>query len=494
MASYEDVVNLALRRSLFFPANEIYANAPAGFYDFGPYGATIRRKIIELWRKELVQMEDFLELDGAITMPEDVFKASGHLTNFNDPVTQCKKCNTIHRADKLLEETTKIPYKEATPLQELAAALREHKVKCPKCKGELMDVKQFNMMVKTEVGIATKAPCYLRPETCQTIFVDWSRMVRTMRVKLPKGVSQVGKSFRNEISPRQTLLRQVEFSQMESEVFFDPLQINEIERWEEVKDYKLRIMKAGQDKTESITAEKLIKDKMVGGKLIAYYLARTQQLFEKCGIPADKMRFRQLDDKERAFYAREAWDFEVETSLGWLELVANNYRTDYDLKGHMDKSTTDMQFLRQDNTKFIPHVWEISIGVDRTFYAALEFAYRQKDDRIWLSLPPAIAPLHAGIFPLISNEKGKELVKTAEKVYEDLRGCYEVMYDESGSVGKRYARLDEVGVPWCITIDFDSIQNNDVTIRARDTAAQKRVKISELRDTMYQLLTGKIHV
>ncbi len=494
MGRYEDIVNLALRRSLFYQANEIYANSPAGFYDFGPFGATIKRKIISVWRKHLVQKEDFLELEGAITMPEDVFKASGHLSNFNDPVTQCTKCNTIHRADKLIEEATKKPYKEATPLEELTAAIKDYKIKCPKCKGELMDVKQFNMMVKVDVGVAGKLACYLRPETCQTIFVDWPRMAKTMRVKLPKGVSQVGKSFRNEISPRQTLLRQVEFSQMETEVYFDPQEIDAIERWDEVKDYKLRIMKAGQDKIENIPAEKLAKDKTVSGKLIAYYLARTQQLFERYGIPTEKMRFRQLDGTERAFYAKEGWDFEVETSIGWLELVANNYRTDYDLKGHMEKSKTDMNFLRQDGSKFIPHVWEISIGVDRTFYAVLELSYRQQGERVWLSLPPAIAPLQVGIFPLLSNEKAKDLVKKAKEIAEELRDCYEVMYDEAGSIGKRYARMDEIGVPWCITIDFDSLQNNDVTIRARDTAAQKRIKTSELRDTIYQLVTGKMHI
>jgi len=489
MGKYEEVINLALRRSLFYPASEIYANAPAGFYDFGPFGATIRRKIVELWRKELVQKEDMLELDGAVIMPEDVFKASGHLTNFNDPVTQCKKCNTIHRADKLLEETTKKPYKEATPVQELTAGLREHKLKCPKCKGELADVKQFNMMVKAEVGIATKSGCYLRPETCQTIFTDWPRLAKTMRVKLPKGVAQAGKSFRNEISPRQTLLRQVEFSQMEAEIFFDPEKINEMEKWEEVKNYALRIMKSGQDKIEYISAEKLVKDKLVTGKLIAYYLARTQQLFEKYGIPTEKMRFRQLDDTERAFYAKEGWDFEVETSLGWVELVANNYRTDYDLKGHMEASKTDMNFVTPEGRKFIPHVWEISMGLDRTFYVALEMAYRQQEERVWLSLPTALAPIHAGIFPLLSNEKAKELVKKAKEIHKEL-SCFETMYDETGSIGKRYARLDEIGGPYCITIDFDSIPNDDVTLRIRDTAEQKRIKTKDLKNELFKLITG----
>lgn len=486
MSRYDDIVNLALRRSLFYPASEIYANAPAGFYDFGPFGATIRRKVVELWRKQLVQKEAFLEIEGDVIMPEDVFKASGHLTNFNDPFTQCKKCNTIHRADKLLEEVTKKPFKEATPLPELTAALREHKVKCPKCKGELMDVRQFNMMVKAEVGVSTKASCYLRPETCQSIFVDWARLVKTMRIKLPKGVSQVGKVFRNEISPRQTLLRQVEFSQMESEVFFDPEKINEIALWGEVKDYKLRILRVGSEKIEDISAEKLVKDKIVSGKVIAYYLARTQQLFESYGIPTEKMRFRELDDKERAFYAKEGWDFEVETSLGWLELVANNYRTDYDLKGHMNVSKTDLNFVEPDGRKFIPHVWEISIGLGRTIYAILELSYHQEGDRVWLSLPPTLAPMHAGIFPLLSNKP--EFVKQAEEVYEDLRKYYEVFFDESGSIGKRYARLDEVGVPWCITID--SPEKDDVTVRDRDTKEQKRIKIKDLRDTLLKLISG----
>ncbi|RJQ19087.1 glycine--tRNA ligase [Candidatus Woesearchaeota archaeon] len=490
MAKYEDVVNLALRRSLFYPGSEIYANAPAGLYDFGPVGATIRRKIVETWRKHLVQREEMLEIDGALIMPEDVFKASGHLTNFNDPVTQCKKCNTIHRADKLLEEKTKEQYREAMPVEELTAALRKHKLACPNCKGDLLDVRQFNMMVKADVGVSAKASCYLRPETCQTIFTNWQRMAKTMRIKLPKGIAQHGKVFRNEISPRQTLLRQVEFSQMEAEIFFEADKIDDVERWDEVKNYPLRIMKAGSNSVEDITCADLLAKGITTGKLIAYYIARTQQLMERLGIPASKMRFRQLDDTERAFYAKEAFDLEVETSLGWLELAANNYRTDYDLLGHQKGSQKDLQFCTPEGKKFIPHIWEISIGLDRTFYTVLELCYRSEGERTWLSLPPAIAPLTAGIFPLLSNKP--ELTSKARELFETLRDCYEVQLDETGSIGKRYARMDEIGVPWCITIDFDSLNNNDVTIRARDSSAQKRVKIDALKDELYQLVTGKI--
>src|SRR3989338_2773133 len=426
MSHYDDIVNLAARRSLFYQASEIYANAPAGMYDYGPFGATIRRKIVETWRKHLVQKENFLEIDGAIIMPDSVFKASGHLTNFNDPITQCKKCNTIHRADKLLEEKTKKPYKEAMPVAELTAAIREHKLVCPSCKGELMDVRQFNMMVKAEVGVSTKAQTYLRPETCQTIFTNWDRLAKTMRVKLPKGVSQHGKVFRNEISPRQTLIREVEFSQIESEVFFDPKNADNIERWNEVENYTINTLRVGQH-FEAITAERLVKENIVSSKLIAYYLARTQQLFETLGIPTEKMRFRELDGNERAFYANEAWDFEVETSVGWLELAANNNRTDYDLKRHGEESKKDFSYLREDASKFIPHVWEISIGLDRTFYTTLELLYHEdkEKERNWLSLPVSLAPLEAGVFPLLANKP--ELAKKAQDVHAQLRDCYNVL-------------------------------------------------------------------
>jgi glycyl-tRNA synthetase len=496
--TYTDIVNLALRRGLFFPAGEVYG-APAGFYDYGPFGAAIKRKVIELWRRELVQKEEFLEIDGAITLPEDVFKASGHLANFNDPMTQCASCKTLHRADKLLEEITKKPFKEAMAPEVLTKALREYKVHCPACKGELLDVRQFNMLVKAEVGIATKAPCYLRPETCQTLFADWPRMMKTMRVKLPKGLSQVGKSFRNEISPRQTLLRQVEFTQMESEVLFDPAKIDDVPGFDEVAEYPIQIMRVGSQTIEPIAAKELASRKIVSGKLIAYFLARTQQLYEKYGFGRDKMRFRELDGEERAFYAKEGWDFEVLTSLGWLELIANNYRTDYDLAGHAKGSKTDMNYVMDDGRKFIPHIWEISIGTDRTFYAVIENSLRVKSEarpgetgreHEWLALPPALAPLHAAVFPLLSNKQ--PLVDKAGEVYRLLKKAgFEVFLDEAGSIGKRYARMDEIGVPACITIDFDTVEKDaGVTLRERDSTRQERIPIAELPRRLHQLIWG----
>ncbi len=490
MGKYEDIINLALRRSIFFHSSEIYQNSPAGFYDFGHYGAAIRRKIVDIWRKTFVKKEDFLEIYGSQIMPEQVFKSSGHLTSFNDPMTKCKKCNTIHRADRLLENTLKKNIPEATPVEKLNKMLKENKIKCPNCKGELSEIKLLNLMVKVDVGVARKSACYLRPETCQSIFVDWLRMAKTMRMKLPKGIAQVGRAFRNEISPRQTLLRQIEFSQMESEIFFDPQKINEIENFEEVENYKVRLLRIGKKETEEIKAIDLVKKGIVSGKLIAYFLARIYQLYEKYGFAHENMRFREVDKDERPFYAKETWDFEVNTSVGWLELIANNYRTDYDIKGHMEGSKQDLRFVDETGRKFIPHIWEISIGLDRTFFAVIDNAYQKEKERVYLALPPYLAPIEVSIFPLLSNRE--ELVKKANDIYQSLKKDFDVFYDESGSIGKRYARVDEIGCPFCITVDFESLERDDITIREINSTKQKRIKIKNLKETISKLISGEI--
>lgn len=483
MSKYEEVVNLALRRSLFYPSSEIY-NGPAGFFNYGPYGSAIKRNIVSLWRKQLIQKEGFLEINGSIAMPEDVFKASGHLTNFNDPVTKCKKCGIFHRADHLLKENTGEDFKEAMSDDVLTKALRKHKLSCPKCKGELSDVTKLNMMVKVDVGVTPKN-VFLRPETCQTIFTDFQRMFKTMRLKLPQGISQVGKAFRNEISPRQTILRTVEFDQMETEVFFDVEKINEIEDWDGVKNYKICVQLAGKDKVEQLSCDDLVKKKIVSGKIIAYYLARTQQLYQAYGFSFANMRFRQLDNEERAFYAKEGWDFEVKTSLGWVELIANNYRTDYDLKGHSAGSKLDLSYVYADGKKVLPHVWEISIGVDRTLYAVLENSLASLNDKCILNLPVSLAPYHVAVFPLVSNKE--EIVKKSKEVL-CLINHFDVVYDDSGSIGKRYARMDEVGVPFCITVDHQTLEDDTVTLRDRNTTEQKRINLKDLSKVLHDLV------
>jgi glycyl-tRNA synthetase len=488
MATYDDVVNLALRRALFYPASDLYANAPAGFYSYGPFGVAMRRRIINQWRQLLLKPDNMLEIDSAITMPADVFKSSGHLSSFADPITRCTKCDNTYRADQLLSDKTGTEFKEAMSDDDLTAALVSHNIACQKCKGSLSPVERSSLMVKADVGVSHKAPMYLRPETCQSIFVDFARLYKTMRMKLPQGIAQVGKSYRNEISPRQTLLRQVEFYQMEAEVFFDPKKIDDVELFDEVKHVQLNIQLMDKDAPTIMTASELVQKKIVSGVVIAYHLARTQLLFNAYGFSLEKTKFRQLDDEERAFYAKEGWDFEVHTSVGWLELIANNYRTDYDLSGHQTGSKKDLKVINDETgEKFIPHVWEISIGTDRTFYAILENSYKSDEKRTWLSLPSAIAPIDAAVFPLLANKP--QLVAKAKEV-EKLLNHLDVFFDKRGSIGKRYARMDEIGVPICVTIDFDTLEDTTVTVRERDTMSQRRIKIENLPHFFTALKNG----
>lgn len=486
---YDRLIELASRRSLFYPAAEIYPDSPKGFWDFGPIGQAIRRKIVDFWRHELVQKEDMLEIHGSQILPVTVFEGSGHLNSFADPIVYCKKCKKFYRADQLISEKTGKHIPESTQTAELDKLITKNKIKCM-CGGELDKVTKFNMMVESIVGKEGDTKTFLRPEACQSIFMNFARMVKTMRLKLPQGIAQAGGAFRNEISPRQSITRSVEFSQMEAEVFFDPEKINEVENFSEVKDYPVRVLLLGEEKTEEFTAEELVSKKIVQGKLISYFMARTQQVWNKMGIPLDKMRFREVDKDERAFYSLATFDFEAQTSLGWLELIANNYRTDYDLKGHMEHSGTNLEYLNEENKKVLAHIWEISAGVDRTMFAVLENSLREGKEGIYLSLNPKISAYNCAVFPLVNKGNIYNLSKKVEKILKD--SWFDVFFDKSGSIGRRYARQDEVGTPYSITIDGDSIKNQDVTIRDRDTTKQIRVKISDLKEILRKLICNEI--
>lgn len=489
-SKYEIITELALRKSLFYPSAEIYPDIPAGFWDFGPFGQAIRRKVVDFWRHELIQKEGMMEIHGAQILPQQVFEGSGHLKSFADPIVQCQKCKKYERADKVISDKIGQNVPESLAVDKLDELIVKHKVKCPKCGGEFGKVSKFNMMVETIVGKNGEFRTFLRPEACQSIFLNFTRMAKTMRLKLPQGIAQAGGAFRNEISPRQSITRAVEFAQMDAEIFFDVDKINEIEGFEKIANYKVNVLRLGKEKVEEFSVLDLASKNIVPGKLIAYFLARTQQTWNKMGIPLDKMRFREVDKDERAFYSLATFDFEVETSLGWLELIANNYRTDYDLKGHGEKSGTDLSYLGADGKKIIPHIWEISAGVDRTMYAVLEHALKQGKEGLYFSLNAKLAPASCAIFPLV-NKDG--MPQVAEKVRDMLQDSWiDVLYDDSGSIGRRYARVDEVGVPYCITIDGDSVKNNDVTLRERDSGKQVRVKISELRDVLRNLIFGEI--
>jgi glycyl-tRNA synthetase len=472
---FEELIKLALERGFFTSASEIYSDAPAGFWDYGPLGAAMKRKFIELWRRELVRRDCMLEIDGAQILSKSVFKASGHLDSFVDPIARCSKCGAIYRVDKLIEERTGLHVPERLNLDEMRRIVEENDVRCTRCGGKLTGYSYFNMMFRIGIGVA-EADAYLRPETCQNIFVDFLRLYKTMRRKLPFAIAQYGKSFRNEISPRQGLLRMREFYQAEIEVFFNPNRANDFPKADAVMDYELRLQQVGESEPSEITCREALSRGLISSKLVAYYLALIQQFYEKAGIPKERIRLRQLGEDEKAFYAVEAWDLEVETSLGWIELVACNNRGDHDLGGHQRMSGQEMEVL-DDGQKILPHVFELSMGVDRSLYCILENFLDLENGKTILRLPPYLAPIDAAILPLVSKEP---LTSKAIEIYDELRRDFDVEYDDSGSIGRRYMRYDEIGVPICITVDYQTMEDDTVTIRFRDSAHQIRVDVSDL--------------
>lgn len=481
--NYEEVLKLALRRGFYLPSSETYSSAPAGFWEYGPLGTTLRNRYIELWRRELVRRDEMIEIDGAQIMPKDVFVASGHLESFSDPIVTCKACKTTVRADRLIADKLGEIVPERLPDVELDRLILQNNVRCPSCGGELDHVRRFNMMFKLSIG-ASEEEAYLRPETCQSIFLDFPRLYKVMRCKLPVAFAQFGKSFRNEVSPRQSLIRLREFFQAEVEVFFNPKRVNEFEKFEEVKDYPLRIQT--EEEIKEFECEQAIEKKLIPNRLIAYYLALLQQFYEKTGIDMQRSRFRKLGEDEKAFYAEVAYDFEVKTSIGWVELVACNHRSDFDLKRHSKVSGQDFT-VQDDDEKVLPHIFELSMGVDRSIYCIMEHTFVREKERDVLKLKPYLAPLQLAIFPLVTKDG---LPEVARKLHSSLKKDFDTFYDESGSIGRRYRRMDEVGTPICVTVDYQTLEDQTVTLRDRDTMKQVRVKMEEVSEHARQMLRG----
>ena len=430
---YDEIIELALKRGFFFQTAEIY-HPISGFWDYGPNGASLKRKLIKFWREEVVRKNGFVEIDGSEILPEDVFKASGHLKNFVDPITECKKCGAVYRADKLIEEKLGVKVTEGE-LEKINRYLK--KIKCPKCGGELSNVKEFNMMLKVGLGVNNKENGYLRPETCQNIFINFPRIFKLEREKFPIGIAQVGKSFRNEISPRRSIIRMREFTQAEVEIFFNK------------KDSK-KIIENGL---------KIIRD-----------------FFDKLGL---EYRLRELKE-DKPFYSIKSFDLEVKTSVGWLEVVACNYRGDYDLRVHSKGSGKDIKVNGE-----IPHVFELSMGIDRLLFAMLDKYWKKEGERTVLKIPNNISPISVAVFPLVNK---KEFVEKAKEVFEKLSISFDCFYDDKGSIGRRYRRQDEIGTPICITIDGQTLEDNTVTLRDRDSMKQKRVKVKDLKEEISKLL------
>ena len=473
--NYEEVMKLALERGFYFPSCEVYSDANAGFWEYGPSGVSLKNKFLELWRRELIRRDGMMEIDGSQIMSKSVFEASGHLSNFADPIIKCTKCNSTYRADRTIAEIANIEIPESADLNEFDNVISENKIQCPKCKGDFGTTKKFNMMFKVGIG-PQEEEAYLRPETCQSIFVDFPRLFKTMRGKLPLGIAQVGKSFRNEIAPRQSLLRLREFYQAEIEVFCNPGRLNEVEKFAEIENTVIRV----QTDTEpiSMTCKEALETGAVPNKFVAYYLGILTEFYEKTGIDISKSRFRKLGDKEKAFYAEVAFDFEVETTIGWLELVACNYRADYDLSSHAKMSKEKFEVMDNDE-KVLPHVFEISMGIDRSLYTILEHSLKndEEHERMVLSLKPYLSPVHVGILSLVKKDGLKE--KTDE-IFINIKRKFDAFLDHSGAIGRRYRRLDEIGAPFAITVDHQTLEDNTVTIRKRDSMEQSRVNISEI--------------
>ena len=443
----DKIVALCKGRGFVYPGSEIYGGL-ANTWDYGPLGVELKNNIKRAWQKKFVQECPYnVGLDSAILMNPQTWVASGHIGGFSDPLMDCKECKTRHRADKLIEDFDGTNVAGWTN-QQMLDYINEHDIKCPQCgKKNFTDIRQFNLMFKTFQGVTedSKSELYLRPETAQGIFVNFNNIQRTTRKKVPFGVGQVGKSFRNEITPGNFIFRVREFEQMELEFFCKP----------------------GTDL-----------------EWFQYWRSYCRDFLLGLGVNEEHLRLRDHSPEELCFYSKATTDFEYLFPFGWGELWGIADRTDYDLTQHMKTSGKSMEYFDPEtNEKYIPYVIEPSLGVERLFLAIVCEAYDEEeigdgeksDVRTVMHLHPALAPVKAAILPLT-----KKLKEPATNLYMKLAKKFNVEYDEAGQIGKRYRRQDEIGTPFCITFDFDSLEDNCVTVRDRDTMAQERVNMDEL--------------
>lgn len=432
----DKIVSLCKRRGFIFPGSEIYGGM-ANSWDYGPLGVELKNNIKQVWWKKFVhQRTDMVGIDAALIMNPKVWEASGHLKNFTDPLVECKKCHERFRADKIKDD------------------------KCPACGGELTSAKQFNLMFKTFIGPAEESAnvAYFRPETAQAMFVDFKQVLKTSRKRIPFGIAQIGKAFRNEITPGNFIFRTREFEQMEIEYFIQE------------KDWK---------------------------KSFDYWYDEMYDWMKMLGLKKEHLHDLEVPEKERAHYSKRTIDIEYEFPFGTDELYGLAYRTDFDLANHSKASGQDLTYADPETgEKFIPHVIEPTFGVDRSVLAALVEAYCEEEaptaeegeteKRVVLKFPKWLAPIKVAVLPLSKKE---ELTKVARSIYEDLVRHFVSEYDETQSIGKRYRRQDEIGTPYCVTVDFETLGNKAVTVRDRDNMKQERIKIAELQDYLKKMLS-----
>jgi len=445
----EKIISLCKRRGFVFPSSEIYGGFSA-IYDYGPYGVELENNIKKAWWHALVQMrDDIVGLDSSIFMQPKIWEASGHVGGFADPLAECKDCHARSRVDHLLEEIDVFADEKMTE-EEVNKIFDEHKskIKCPKCgKSNFSEAKKFNLLVKSNLGNFTnewdKEPVYLRGETCQGIYVNYKNVMNSARVKMPFGIAQIGKAFRNEITARQFIFRTREFEQMEMQYFTHPDE--SLDEYAKLKEARFK-----------------------------YYI--------DLGIKKENLRWHEHENL--VFYAKAAYDIEYNFPFGFKELEGIHARSDYDLTQHAKFSGQDLSYRNpQTNEKYIPWIIESSVGVGRSVLAFITDAYTEEslengETRTVLKFNKKIAPIKIAIFPLLKNKP--ELVKKARAIYDKLKIKYMCEFDDNGNIGKRYRRQDEIGTPYCVTIDFDTLENGSITLRNRDTMEQIRLTEEDL--------------
>ena len=447
----ETIVNLCKARGYIYPGSEIYGGL-ANTWDYGPLGVELKNNVKTLWRKKFIQeKKDIVGLDAAILMNPETWVASGHVSGFSDPLIDCKECKTRHRADKLIEEwaheNKQDIIADGWTDEQMVKFIEDNKIPCPNCgKTNFTSIRKFNLMFKTFQGVTedSTATVYLRPETAQGIFVDFKNVLRTTRKKMPMGIAQIGKAFRNEITPGNFTFRTREFEQMELEFFCKP----------------------GTDL-----------------EWFKYWKEFCENWLLSLGMKKENIRLRDHSKEELIFYSKATTDIEFNFPFGWGELWGIADRTDYDLTQHMNHSKQDLSYLDPEtNERYVPYVIEPSLGADRVTLAFLCNAYDvedlgEGDSRVVLHLHPALAPYKVAILPL-----SKKLGDKANEIFDKLSKSFSCDYDEAGSIGKRYRREDEIGTPYCLTVDFDTLEDNQITIRDRDTMEQVRIPIDEVEN------------
>lgn len=447
-ALMEKLTALCKRRGFVYPGSEIYGGL-ANTWDYGPYGAQLKKNIVDAWWQRFVERRsDMAGMDTAIFMNPKVWEASGHLDNFTDPLVDCKRCKERFRADHLAE-------KAGVELDQITS------IPCPNCKGELTAPREFNLMFETRIGPVQEdaRPVYLRGEIAQGMFVNFKQILDTMRMRLPFGLAQYGKAFRNEITTGNYLFRQVEFNLMELEYFIAPPKTDD--DWQRIFNEWLEEMK----------------------QWIAFL-----------GVKPEEVHYHEIPKEELAHYSKRTVDIEYRYPFGLKELYGLAYRTDHDLKNHMEASGVDLRYTDpQTGEKVLPHVIEPSFGIDRTVLVTLLSAYDEEeiaegDTRVVLRLPSAIAPVQVAILPLSKKEP---LTESAQALASDLRKKFRLEYDDGGSIGKRYRRQDEIGTPFCITVDFETPETKTVTVRERDSMKQERIAISEIQSWLSERLLAE---